>query len=155
MTLRTLGFRPALTALVALVSFALSACDAAEPEPEPQVPPDAFGVEILAPAPDATIRLGEPFPFRARVLVGRAFGEVGIQLFWLPPLPGSQRPRVVYRMPVERGETAEFVIDREVVVALVGGDELSDLEGGSFSLGVYAQRGAVEQSFGIGVSVVE
>ena len=148
--------RPALVVLAVLVSFALSACDAAESEPESQVPPETFGVQILAPAPDATIRLGEPFPFRAEVVAGRAFGEVGIQLFWRPLPPGGRRAQVVYRMPVERGGAAEFVIDREVVIdALAGGDELSDFEGGSFSLGVYARSGTLEASSGVGVSVEE
>ena len=126
-----------------LAASLLAACDTADVALPNTSAEDttAFRITILSPTREDTLRLGDPFLFRAEVEAGSAVDSIGIALNYFFTDPYSEVRLVLFDEPVERpeGGARTFVVNRTVTIdSLYGVGSLDELESeGRFGIGMY------------------
>lgn len=115
--------------LLAGAAVALAACDSAEPAacligPETDVE-GGIGYRITSPSPNDTLRIGEPFRFRAEVQATGDVSGIGVRL--VDEQLGILPETVLFEQTLGGGAGA-YVLDAEVVLDSVrAGADLSEV----------------------------
>lgn len=133
---------PALAFCACALGTALAACDSSDPAPCFITTADSrvFAV-VRAPGLRDTVRVGQPFLFRADYVGEGDIPEVGARLTWSPPgADPAIQDSVLFEIALRSGPGL-YTIERELTVpALPGGASVSDFPtGGQFYVGAYGQ----------------